>query len=550
MGFSPEEDRWLDELGADFLAYVCGVDHASITARLVDQRPLAAAGEEALQGALEFSQVVADNPRPMTLNNRPTYEPLSEALREACARFIPAFGMSYPNALRLASGCQTSTNLGELPAADVAAASVLRDAFPAYLLPRRRSGGSVIERTPTPDFNHPGQSAFFRALADGDPLRRVFPSAEPLSQPPPKEGVRIADVIFARMSYGDEAAISAFQLFEGLAANARERASSRGELTVESFVGAGLETLQEMRLLAAAKEVEIPVILELGAVAAEAGFELETALGTIRASRRCAEPNPFPDHAPAFVGDLLAEVRVPLQMRIVGPARSGWHRGEEAGKWSENLARAMDRMRLALLLSTHGTATRLLSWTICLPIGAPIRSEPQLQSPFPFTRFSSGVVRGGGSNEISIAAQAVAKHHVAALDIATRRVLSAHADRVDPADGLIDSMVALESLFGTGQGEVTLRLSITLARLLETDISRRWQRMRDVKTLYGLRSQISHGGQVRPTDLAQGHERAAALALDVLRCLFFDRPELIAVKKLRELTVMLENENEIPEPEG
>jgi hypothetical protein len=542
VAFSVQHDRLLDQLGADFLAYVCGAEREAIVARLVSQDPLPPVSEEALDGALEFADAVASAPRPMVLNNRPTYEPLGDALREACARFLPAFGMSYPNALRLASGGLTTDGGPDLPAAEAAAASVLADAFPAYLLPPPARGATLsFERYPRPDFGHPGQAAFFGALADDDPLRGLFPLAHPLSPPAPSEP-RIADAVYVRMSYGGEAALSAFGFFGDLAANAYERAAARGELTPQSFVSAGLEALDELRSLAAGDEVLIPVITEL-ACSAEPGFELKTELGTLRARARPTEPNPFPDHVPTTTGDLLAEIRVPLQLHVVGPAPSGVPPRSEAQRWLENLSRAIDQIRLALLLSADGTAppaTRLLSSTICLPVDTPMRSH-SLASPFPFTRIPSGAVARAASPHIAAATRAVAQHHVPSLDIATRRVLSAHADRVDPADGLIDAIVALESLFGTGQGEVTLRLSVALARLLESDPARRRERMRQVRDLYGLRSKISHGVRVKASDLIEGHHQAAALALEVFQTLFFRRPELIAASEPRELAVMLDD---------
>ena len=60
----------------------------------------------------------------------------------------------------------------------------------------------------------------------------------------------------------------------------------------------------------------------------------------------------------------------------------------------------------------------------------------------------------------------VEEHWSPRVDIAVRRVLSAAHARADPADRLVDSVIAWENLFGTSEGEPRLRISAAMAWLL------------------------------------------------------------------------------------
>jgi hypothetical protein len=86
----------------------------------------------------------------------------------------------------------------------------------------------------------------------------------------------------------------------------------------------------------------------------------------------------------------------------------------------------------------------------------------------------------------------------------------------------------LENLVGSRDGEPTLRVTAALAWLLEDDPGNRRTRQTALKKLYNLRSDVVHGN--RPLDGAeavQGSRDARAVAVDALRKLFRDRPELL-----------------------
>jgi hypothetical protein len=136
-------------------------------------------------------------------------------------------------------------------------------------------------------------------------------------------------------------------------------------------------------------------------------------------------------------------------------------------------------------------------------------------------------------------AERIDRHFHSSLALAVRRTLASIAARHDPADGLVDAVIALENLFGTGQSEVGFRLSAALAWLLEDDPERRLERQRDVTKLYNLRSKIVHGSEVDATELYPERVAASELAVNALRKLFRERPELIGAGDQRGKLVIL-----------
>lgn len=118
----------------------------------------------------------------------------------------------------------------------------------------------------------------------------------------------------------------------------------------------------------------------------------------------------------------------------------------------------------------------------------------------------------------------------AALDVATRRTLSAIRERSDAQDALIDAVIAWESLFGHGGlTEVIFRVTTALAILMQPDKKLRLDLVRDLKRVYAVRSRVVHGSEIRTKDkLEERKELAISTAILALRTLLLDRPDLIS----------------------
>jgi hypothetical protein len=123
----------------------------------------------------------------------------------------------------------------------------------------------------------------------------------------------------------------------------------------------------------------------------------------------------------------------------------------------------------------------------------------------------------------------IEQHRHRGLGIALRRLLAAARERASPTDALIDAVIVWENLFGTREGEVTLRVSASLAWLLGEDAASRGRIFRDAKKLYTLRSKIVHGAsEPEGAEAVESRRRAVELSTAALRALFRDHPELLA----------------------
>lgn len=127
--------------------------------------------------------------------------------------------------------------------------------------------------------------------------------------------------------------------------------------------------------------------------------------------------------------------------------------------------------------------------------------------------------------EFAISAEQNRTKHI---DVAIGRTLRASAERRDFVDALVDAVIAWENLVGSQKGEPTLRVSASLAWLLEDDVAKRTALRSELAKLYHLRSQVVHCNEPPSTqELAQKSQRALELTVAALRALFTARLDLL-----------------------
>lgn len=119
-------------------------------------------------------------------------------------------------------------------------------------------------------------------------------------------------------------------------------------------------------------------------------------------------------------------------------------------------------------------------------------------------------------------------HHNPNIDIAVRRSLSSAGLRLDPADRLLDAVIALENLFGT-RPETSYRLAASISKLLETEPANRKTKLKALSSLYQKRSDVSHGVNVATVE-ADAKE-ALDVAVNCMRHLYSDRTDLLQMAK-------------------
>jgi hypothetical protein len=117
--------------------------------------------------------------------------------------------------------------------------------------------------------------------------------------------------------------------------------------------------------------------------------------------------------------------------------------------------------------------------------------------------------------------------HVAKIDLALTRILRAIAERREPSDVLVDSVIAWENLFGTKEGEPTFRVTMCLAKLLEQVPEARLQSRTRLAKIYALRSKIVHGGGTLREDEYRLCNEALDTAIRAVEVLLTDRGDIL-----------------------
>ena len=114
------------------------------------------------------------------------------------------------------------------------------------------------------------------------------------------------------------------------------------------------------------------------------------------------------------------------------------------------------------------------------------------------------------------------------IDMANRRFLSAVTKRDDPIDGFVDSIIAMENLFGE-RTAIALSVAASVSKLVETDAERRKEVFEEVKKLYSRRSDIIHGKKQAPSheDAVIFRDKSLGFVAECLRRLYRDDVELL-----------------------
>ena len=122
----------------------------------------------------------------------------------------------------------------------------------------------------------------------------------------------------------------------------------------------------------------------------------------------------------------------------------------------------------------------------------------------------------------------VDERHRPAIDIAVRRLVSAVAYRAEPADKLVDSVMAWENLFGT-RTESSFRVTAALARLLETDRTKRRALYKELAELYGVRSRVVHGDEIADDVVAAAADKSLRHTANALKKTYLEHADWLTL---------------------
>lgn len=471
----------------------------------------------------------------------------SMALSSHFSQFVPEQQTTLANNLRAMSGGiiedapSTSDHVLEL------LSQVARDLWPVYLLPPPNQGPKLFwMSSPIGLYHHPLLNELLAAFLDDKKLRKLFPGAEPIK--PGNDWTTTFNIqALWIMNSGGGGSQQLTTVVGNLFLDTVIRASmENGKLDHNGMMTHLSESLNTLRQLADGKITNVPAILGFSGVQLEEGTEITLPTGVLRQIRAIERDLILNSSSTVSV---VFETTFPLQILEIGQhdlADDNWHKkfqkyGSRMEEAQRTFQHGLDQVRLSILLSSNDDEY-LGSNEVCRFVANP--SQPGGSSAWTMdTRTPlSFVLPVNRSQDVVDWHKLINVKHPESLNIAMKRLLSAASSRFDSNDAFIDALIVWENAFGT-RTETTFRVTGALAKLIEPDdFAKRHKLQKELSTLYGVRSSLVHGGKEPDASKSwEYRQRSIAVAIDCLRRLYKDRPDLLAISSEdRSKTLLLE----------
>jgi hypothetical protein len=371
--------------------------------------------------------------------------------------------------------------------------------------------------------HHPALERFQRSVEADAELARLFPNDTPESG---KHGSVILNLGLGR---GIQLSMLAYDLLTAVYKSLK----TRGELRHDQFVEEAMRSVTTLRSLLAGETVN--VVARYAIVGVEIADSSTFALpwGVLRsptfAEREAIAGGPTPR-----TQEVVLEMAFPLAMRAQASLAlddGDWQREvrELHGAMHERVR--LTQLLLLLALDRTPLVATAQTWTL---IDNPVGQHPLLSWWRDPRTLYPHVLTAADAQDLAAWSERLERSYDPSIAVAQHRILSALAARDDPADGLIDAVIALENLFaGTETGELVFRISAASAFLLRPDDpTSRAELQTEVKRLYERRSRIVHGAVLPdPSEIEPDRLRAAELCVESLRELFKNHPLLVSDRK-------------------
>jgi hypothetical protein len=539
----PLDALLLETFGPRLLAYLVNVDEARIEARFRGGAPLHPEAEEVLRHLVPLAESVAkerlDHPG----------IPYSLTLDQLCE--VPAgLDMSVANALRVTAGGELESP-GAIAGAegdDVKALlfRLARDAYPRLLTPVEEAW----HQTHLSLYRHPLRADLQRAVHEDEQLSKMFPSND-------GDLGRRGDILNSlgrggtvqSVMFGEDLILAGWDLalisksFPSLA-DLYEAVGVSVDVLRGGIAGEGTETralLAFTGITTGDRSVETP----WGALRPITDAERRSAPSMLEGGVSGTDGD-GKSIIVSYAGEVVLDTTLPFALKA-----QAWEPGDDPPNWSTHTfggfqarRRRSEALQLAVFLGIDRPAgqwaTARFSWQWVADPSTQGRSiswsDPRSSPGFTPTELSKGECEA-----LQRWCTLIESNWMPRIDIAVRRVLSAAQVRNDPADRLVDSVIAWENLFGTSEGEPRLRISAAMAWLIADSAAHREALQKEIKQLYDDRSKIVHGGTFDEAAIAEKANRALDLARSSLRVLFEDRPDVLLLPdgSARSLRLML-----------
>ncbi|TFD23475.1 HEPN domain-containing protein [Cryobacterium lyxosi] len=465
------------------------------------------------------------------------------------AYYRKELGGSLANYLhRMAGGDAKKIPSGKDPVVQ-AIREVAHDVWPSLLLTPPKHGPRAFWMSTTAGiFSHPKAVEACKTFMADSELKALFPNT-----PSIEEATSINEVILQIqanwiLSSGQGGSKQLISIIDAIIFNAAVHAQLDGSpLNERGLMSAIPSSVEAFRTLATMKPVEVPAIIGFSGLRIEDDTVLKFGDDELRGVRP-VEKNLLLNEADRVSSVFTTNFPIQLlKVSAFNPSEPDdfikvWNKYSARIQESHRtLQRRIDRARLSILLASTDEellATSEVSRYIADPTQPGGLSNWQMDPRTP----ASYALKAGQDKEVLRFHALIQEKHPESLDIAMKRILGAVSQRWDATDAFIDAVVVWENAFGTST-ETTFRVTGSIAKLLEPGSSdERAKLQKELKNLYETRSRLVHGAkEPKPEEAWTQRERAIQIALEVLRKLYVERPDLLELSsELRSAQLLLE----------
>ncbi|MEE8602017.1 HEPN domain-containing protein [Euzebya tangerina] len=361
-------------------------------------------------------------------------------------------------------------------------------------------------------YKHEAVEKFQEVFLDDDNLPKLYPSSADRLGP---EG-------YISESTGHGGTVQLTGLPSELLQLAFFLSRMRGNASLESFLSAIPEVVAMLREVASTGSYQGSSFVLIKNIYLDGIEEMKVGELTLR---------PWGDNVSSFIplsearpsshdgrmAGVLAEIPIHIVIEVAEWTRGAAPQTGRPKVWDlgtmEQLNQTVEDLRLALLC-TFGDelAAPLASWSVQTSL---FRSIGNYGMRSERTHPSISTIDGFNAQTLEAWYERVTAINRKKFHIAVNRILAAASERRSAEDGLIDAIIAWENLFGSKESELIFRVTAAMTVLLEGDVQKREEVQRRLKKLYGRRSKLVHGADMKPITL---DERDEALQY-VVECL-------------------------------
>lgn len=322
---------------------------------------------------------------------------------------------------------------------------------------------------------------------------------------------------------------------DALMKNAFDLMKIRGNISHKALLDSVSEIIHMLRCIAEGREIEVPTFMGFENVGLNGLSEIDLDGEKIKAyNKEILSLLPLEARPSALGGEeiplgMMLEKKFPYKARLgVELDRNMYPPEFKQVKEKLDLIRENISFAMALAVKRTPPIGINLAWILIfdpLSFGTKISWNSSTRSPMPYHLLESN-----DSDAIAQWYKTINNGKDKNIRLAIRRIISALNERSNPIDGFIDSIVAWENLFG-GNAELGYRISVSISKLLKSNLCDRIEFRSRVNNFYKKRSEIIHG-TAEPTyaDAVQMRDECVQIALDVIRKLYEKHQDLLLDK--------------------